>query len=190
MRARSLLAALILILSAPPSAAQAEDAQPTARTVVLERLGRLRVGGTAPFFAGADARAPERAINRTKLLASKKPFALVFWATWCAPCRIGLGHLRASAERLKQSGVQVVLVNYREPPDEVSAFLDAEELDPFPALIDKFGNVAKEYEVAPNETASLPKTFVIGADGRIAAILDAEGPDYIDRVIEAATRTP
>jgi hypothetical protein len=31
---------------------------------------------------------------------------------------------------------------------------------------------------------------VIGADGRIAAILDAEGPDYVDRIIEAATRAP
>ncbi len=84
----------------------------------------------------------------------------------------------------------MVLVNYREPQDDVAAFLDAERLDGFPALLDKFGGVAKDYEVAPGEVASLPKTFVVHADGRIAAILGAEGPDYVDRVVAAADRGP
>jgi peroxiredoxin len=180
-------------LTSAPSAARADDAA-TSRTATqtesLARLGRLRVGDPAPFFAGPDVRAPERAINRTKLLAAKRPFVLVFWATWCSPCRVGLAELRAAGERLKASGLEVVLVNYREPQDDVAAFLDAERLDGFSALLDKFGAVAKEFEVAPRETASLPKTFVVQVDGRIAAIFGAEGPDYVDRVIAAAGRAP
>ncbi len=139
----------------------------------------------APWFAGADARAPEKAINRARALAAKKPVALVFFATWCEPCRVGLGLLRAEAARLAARGVQVILVDYREGPDEVSAFLDAERLR-FPTMLDKFGGVARDYGVATEDKTSLPKTFVIGGDGRVRAIFDTEGPDFVERLLEAA----
>jgi peroxiredoxin len=185
---------VLLVLAALASSAGVARADDTARTatqtVSLTRLGRLAVGDPAPFFAGPDVRAPERAINRTKLLATKRPFVLVFWASWCTPCRAGLQALRASADRLAAVGVEVVLVNYREPTEDVAAFLTAERLDGFPAILDRFGAVAKDYEVAAQATAALPKTFVVHADGRIAAIFGAEGPDYVDCLLAAALRGP
>ncbi len=180
-------AALLATLLLAPSFAHAET---TPLTVVLERLGPVEVGRLAPWFAGADARAPERTINLKRLLAEERPIALVFFATWCSPCRVGLQHLAEQADQLKRANIQVVLVDYREPQELLPPFLDELKLTRFPVMIDKFGVAARTYGVAKgDDKVALPKTFVIKPDGKIAAIFAEEGADYVARMLEAA-RSP
>lgn len=189
------LAVLVAALGAAPSSARAEPS----RTVSFDSLGPVRVGGDAPWFAAEDARRPERPLNLKRLLApegSEPPtqLVLVFFATWCEPCREGLERLRAGAAELERARVRVVLVDYQETPAEVSEFLTKMGLGALPAAVDKFGVNAQSYGVATGQggtvTVSLPKTFVIGRDSKVRAILGLEGEDYVARLMPAAPAPP
>lgn len=193
------LSTLLVTALCAAGAAQAEAADPTntstgtpgvtrtsSGTVSLTRLGPVEVGQPAPWFAGADALKPSRTINRRRALAAGRPIALVFFATWCAPCKVGLEHLRAGKARLVEAGLDVILVNYRERVEEVTPYLSQYGLQGFPTLTDRFGLAAKAYGVENEDLTSLPKTFVIRGDGTVAAIFSEEREDYLDRLLAAA----
>jgi len=161
------------------------------QTERLSRLGSVEQGQKAPWLAGFDVFEPTRAMNLTKLLKSPggKRLAVVFFATWCEPCKKGLAMLSENKKKLSAAGVRVVLVDVREEAGVVSAFLEKKNLHGFDALLDKFGTCAKSYGLAVvkkgEETLAIPKTFIIDKQGRLAAILGREGTDYVDRIIEA-----
>ena len=132
---------------------------------------------------------PTRTHNLSKLLSKPgtKRLAVVFYATWCVPCRKGLALLAENKERLARAGVGVVLVNVREKPESVAVFLRKMKLDGFDAVIDKFGTAAKSYGLVSKnngeETVAIPKTFVLDDEGRVMAIFGKEGGDYVDQII-------
>lgn len=167
---------LILTLAAPP--------QPTA---ILQEMGPVKLGEAAPWFAGWTL--DDTVLNRTRLLERRTPetrgFALVFFATWCAPCVKGLEALAAARPRLKAAGVELVLVDFREEGPAVRAFLDARGLQGVLVLLDKFGRTASALGVSDEKSARLPRTVVLDLEGRIRGLFGAEGPDYVDRIIEA-----
>lgn len=176
----------LAILLLCPSLAVATPGGPT-MTIELQRLGPVAVGQPTPWFAGADARAPERAINLKRLLAEQQPIALVFFATWCSPCRVGLRRLVEHADALERANVRVVLVDYREPQERVLPFVNELKLGRFPVILDKFGVVARSFGVAEgDDKVALPRTFVILRDGKVAAIFAEEAEDYVARIMAAA----
>ncbi len=143
----------------------------------LAALGPLRVGAEAPWFSGWSL---DGEVLNPKKLPADRPWAFVFFATWCRPCITGLELLQAGRAELEAAGLHVVLVNHAEEEPAVRAFLKERSLwGQFPVLHDKFGEMAKSFGVSQGEKLVLPRTIVLSPDRQVLAIFGEEGADYI-----------
>lgn len=94
-----------------------------------------------------------------------RPMLVNLFASWCAPCRIEHPQLMA----LRDRGIAVVGVAYKDDPIATRAFLD-ELGDPFTmVLVDQEGRAGLDLGVS-----GVPETFAVDAMGRIVA--KASGP--------------
>ena len=96
----------------------------------------------------------------------------LYWASWCAPCRVEHPHL----ETLADEGIPIYGVNYKDEPGKALGFL--EELgDPYAAIgADASGRMALDWGVY-----GVPETYVIDAEGTI--VTRFAGP-ITERVLE------
>lgn len=102
-----------------------------------------------------------------------RPMIVNVFASWCAPCRIEHPKLL----QLKQRGIAVVGVAYKDEPVATRAFLD-ELGDPFAmVLVDREGRVGLDLGIS-----GVPETFAVDAMGRITA--KQSGPLLDDADIE------
>lgn len=69
---------------------------------------------------------------------------LNFWATWCIPCRQEMPSMEKLHRELKERGLEVVAVNFREDQTEVRKFVEELGLT-FTILLDKDGKVFEQY---------------------------------------------
>jgi len=84
---------------------------------------------------------------------------LNFWATWCIPCREEMPAMEKLHRELKDDGLEVVAVNFKESNQQVRKFFEELGLT-FTALLDKDGEVSREYGVW-----SLPLSYFIDRRG-------------------------
>ena len=84
---------------------------------------------------------------------------LNFWATWCIPCRQEMPTMEKLHQDLKEQGLEVVAVNFRETEKEVRKFFGELGLT-FTALLDKDGKVSEEYGAW-----SIPLSYFINRKG-------------------------
>ncbi len=94
----------------------------------------------------------------------KSVIVLDFWATWCPPCRKALPMLVSAVAKHKGAGVVFCAVNQGEKRDKIKAFLEKEKIDCTVAL-DSDSKVGETYGAS-----SIPRTVLIGKDGKIAKI--------------------
>lgn len=88
-----------------------------------------------------------------------------YWASWCAPCRAEHPML----EEMKENGVTILGVNYKDKPGAALGFL-AELGNPYAAVIaDSSGRMGIDWGIY-----GVPETFVIDGQGRI--VLRFAGP--------------
>lgn len=69
---------------------------------------------------------------------------LNFWATWCIPCRQEMPSMEKLHRELKEQGLEVIAVNFREDQSEVRKFVEELGLT-FTILLDKDGKVFEQY---------------------------------------------
>ncbi len=99
--------------------------------------------------------------RRTLAELQGKPVLLHFWATWCPPCKEELPGLLALGRELVQSGgPQLVAVTVDKDWDAVRTFL-AGQIPPEVMRVDA-ALASAAYGVA-----TLPDTYLIGADGTL-----------------------
>lgn len=112
-----------------------------------------------------------------------RPMLINVFASWCAPCRIEHPNLMV----LKQRGVAVVGVAWKDDPAKTRAFLD-ELGDPYSmVLVDREGRAGLDLGIT-----GAPETFAVDAMGVVRA--KASGPlvdqAEIDRLVAAVQAPP
>jgi thiol-disulfide isomerase/thioredoxin len=100
--------------------------------------------------------------------AHGKPAVVVFWASWCTPCRQEAPALRAFSQQVKG---RLVAVDTGDVESEARSVIRRYGWT-FPDLRDGEGTVRNEYRVTV-----LPTTVVIDSGGRIRAAL--RGPQTV-----------
>jgi peroxiredoxin len=119
----------------------------------------LEVGQTPPPFTLKDLAGNDVSLSDF----AGKVVVLDLWATWCGPCRQEIPVLVSLYEEFKDRGLVVVGVGLDEEGVEALApFAEANHMS-YPVLVgDKV--LGATYKVT-----SIPSTYVIGRDGKIAS---------------------
>jgi cytochrome c biogenesis protein CcmG/thiol:disulfide interchange protein DsbE len=111
--------------------------------------------------------------------AHGRPSLVLFWASWCGPCRNEAPEVERFAQTRQGSG-RIVGVNWSDGLAGAKGFL-AEYHWSFPNLRDGDGTVGNAYRLT-----GLPTTFVIDGRGRITDTL--RGPQSQASLHEALSR--
>lgn len=138
-----------------------------------------------PWFAVReinDASSPFTKVFLAREAAKAERTALVFFATWCNPCKAGIKRLANAQEELKEHKVNVILVNIgvreveerkiRSWVNSVGAGSFKLIIDPFKVMTEGFGLMEKSGEIA------LPKTLVVDQKMKPIKLLGQEGADW------------
>ncbi|WP_275173683.1 TlpA disulfide reductase family protein [Bradyrhizobium sp. CSS354] len=104
-------------------------------------------------------------------------YIVAFWATWCGGCVAEISHLAQLQEKYDDSAIEVIAVAASKrgsTAEEARTHLDAwltkngSELN-FRIAFDYAGNMKKSW-MAPSLSSTIPTSFVIDRDGRVAFI--------------------
>jgi cytochrome c biogenesis protein CcmG/thiol:disulfide interchange protein DsbE len=158
----------------------------TAAAVVLLVVFGLRgghsvTGRTAPSLP--QERLTGSSVTLAGLLAAAhgKPAVVVFWASWCDPCKQEAPALQRFSQRVPG---RLVAVDTGDVAAEARAFIHRYGWT-FPDLRDGEGTTGNRYRIA-----TLPTTFVIDGSGHIRAVL--HGPQTeasLSRAVTAVERS-
>ena len=123
-------------------------------------------GVSLPESAAVGSRAPDfelvNLVNEIVKLSELRGKIVIinFWATWCEPCKVEMPFFE-ELSRNSQSTVEILAVNFDEPPQQVEQFVNEYKLS-FPVLLDPGGKVQSLYRVR-----GYPTTFVVDDAGSI-----------------------
>lgn len=139
-----------------------------------------RVGSVAHDFTLQDLDGRKYSL---KEMRGKRVVHVVFWATWCVPCLQEIPHLRATYEKYRDRGLQVlgIVVNMNQTPDTVRAVAHDLKVN-YPILWDEDGETQDRYKVA-----YIPQNFLVGRDGIIRYAGTSLPPDY-EALVESLLR--
>jgi cytochrome c biogenesis protein CcmG, thiol:disulfide interchange protein DsbE len=178
---RAVFLASCMLLTAcagePRAATAAADGGPaTARTPRFPEVGSfVPAFRLEPITAGGG-----RARAVTLAEHSGKPMVLVFWSQWCPPCRDEYREMQELARDAEHEGFALYGVIFQDMPTAVLSF-QREHGDDVPMLLDPGMRVARAYLVS-----GVPRSFAIGADGRLRMASHAYRPGDIRRLVDAA----
>lgn len=124
---------------------------------------------TLPLFDGGSVRLSE---------LRGQVVVMNFWASWCPPCREEARDLEGAWQELQDENVVFLGINVWDDRDDALAFVDEFGVS-YPNGPDESGQVPVDYGVR-----GIPETFIIDADGRIAAkfVGPVQAPQLIQTV--------
>jgi thiol-disulfide isomerase/thioredoxin len=146
---------------------------------------QLAMGGAIPSFS---ARMPDgeqlfQKRHLEKMVAQDpkiKRVALVYFATWCAPCAAGAQKLKAARETLRRNGVLVILVNVGETDVPAIRRWIKEYGDPgVPLILDAKTQMLGPWGLTdPSGKVLMPRTLVLNRSLKPLFLLGTEGDDF------------
>jgi peroxiredoxin len=122
--------------------------------------------------------------NRVRLSDLKGKVVLInFFATWCGPCLGELPRLESEIWKPNQKrGLLVLAIGREHTQAELIEFLREHKLS-FSVAPDPERTISKQYA-----TRSIPRTYVIGPDGRIAQQSMGYNPPRFQELIKAVEK--
>ncbi len=90
-----------------------------------------------------------------------KPVIINFWATWCLSCLEEMPELDRFYRAKRDSGVEMIMINVKEPKKVVKEFIDTNGYA-FKTLLDETGDVTDSFQVF-----GLPSTYFVDKAGVI-----------------------
>ena len=149
------LVALVAAIILWPVEAKAAPQPVTTEQDDLEQTTLIHAGDMAPDFA-------VEMLDGSKLTLSElkgKPVLLIFWATWCPPCRQELSHLQADVIDRYGSEITVLPISRGEKESVVRQFIEKMGYK-FAVGLDSNQSIYRKYA-----TNYIPRCFVVGSDG-------------------------
>lgn len=122
------------------------------------------VGRQAPAFARRDLAG--QSIRLADLRG--KVVLLNFWATWCAPCQTEMPVFTAWQRKYGPQGLAVIGISMDDDSDAARKLIEKLKIAYPVAMGD--AKLGEEY----GEVLGLPKTFLIGRDGKVLAQFQGE----------------
>lgn len=124
----------------------------------------LAVAAAAPaLVAGGDPALTDLTGRPVELADfAGRPVWIVFWATWCPPCRDEMPALSAAAQAYADQGLVMLAISVEEPMGDVQAFVDELDLN-MRVLTDPRGRSTRRYAIF-----GLPTHYLVSPDGSIA----------------------
>ncbi len=153
-----------LIVMWPTEAEPTETAQ-NSETDTEEVSVEDEVAAATLIFAGD--KAPDftvQMLDGSRVILSRtegKPTLLIFWATWCTPCREELAHLQEGIIDVYGDSIRVLPISRGEKREVVEAFINQMGYT-FNVGIDPDQKVYNNYA-----TNFIPRCFVIEANGNV-----------------------
>jgi peroxiredoxin len=174
----------------PPGTTQTAAVRPRAGKVLpLETaLRELELIRPARPKAAEDFVLPTHGGGKVRLSEHRGRVVLInFWATWCPPCLEEMPAMERLYRQHKDAGFTLIAVSVDADPKKVGPFVSQHGLT-FPIGLDPRMELANSYGVR-----ALPSSFVVGRDGRLAAL--AIGPrawdnDAAHSLVEGLARQP
>jgi peroxiredoxin len=128
----------------------------------------LAVGAAAPDFAMTDLQGKPVKVSDFR----GKVVVLDFWATWCGPCIASMPHTNEVAAHYQDQGVVVLGSCTSDARDKFDAWLKANQ-EKYPNFVFAHDALEKDDNRASRKlygVSGIPTQFIIGRDGKIAAI--------------------
>jgi peroxiredoxin len=118
-------------------------------------------GKQAPDFTVTDLAGKESKLSDYR----GKDVMLVFWATWCPPCRMEIPHLKELKKAVSADKVAILAITYEEP-EMVKKFVAGNKID-YPVVLEK-GTLPAPFGVKRiYQTSGIPCSFFVNPDGQI-----------------------
>lgn len=146
--------------------------------------GLVKGIGLTPLYRPVDDFSLPLLDGQTKSFSSfqGKWTLLVFWATWCGPCRQELPTLQKLANDLSKESLQIIGVSVDQAPmATVISFVRRESLR-FPIFHDERGEVSSLYQAS-----SIPTLYLISPNGQIVGMIRGAmdwGQDFVEESLK------
>ena len=119
--------------------------------------GADTVGKLAPPLTGNDLQ--QRHVSLAELRG--QPVLVMFWATWCGPCRKEMPLVQAAYDNFRNKGFTVIAVNVSDDHEDVADYAKEMGVE-FPIILDPRGDTAERFGVI-----GLPTNYIIDAIGTV-----------------------
>jgi len=121
-------------------------------------------GSASPDFVlrrlGEDGRVAADSVRLSELLG--RPVLLVFWGSWCGPCRDEYPELVSLAREFSRQGLALYVIGFNESSRQTASWIKANGGMQLPFLVDADGEVARRFKVH-----GAPWMFLLDTDGRV-----------------------
>ncbi len=114
--------------------------------------------------------------NQSVTIPLRTKHILVFWATWCGPCKLELGRINKMIQNGEIAAESVLAISIGEDPKLVSSFVNEQKFL-FKVAVDQTGQIAALYKVS-----GTPTILFVGADQKVNWMTTGLSPSLEFRV--------